>query len=71
MPSKTKVRGHITYDSYFGHVCTCALLEDESERDQIAVYAATVFVDRTIEATDTGSWYYRCDRCGAGAWSGL
>lgn len=69
MTSKTKVRGTITYDDYFGHVCTCAdVTPDDSE---YPVYERTVDVVRSVEPTETGSWFYACSRCGASGWSGL
>lgn len=75
----TKVRGKLTYDSYFGHVCTCtaretkltfAGFEGEQGEHDWTTYEPTVGVDRSIPPTDSGSWYYVCSRCGAGGWSG-
>jgi hypothetical protein len=60
-------RGQITYDDQHGHVCTCTK-RAVGERD---VYRPTVTVDRSIEPTESGSWWYSCSRCGAGGWSGL
>lgn len=65
--------GRITYDDQAGHVCTCT---EEVQRDadgnpDHATYEPTVRVARDIEPTESGSWYYSCSRCGAGAWSGL
>ena len=81
MSGKTKVRGQITYDDYFGHVCTCAERVERSNvqgfGDETAytmerpVYDPTVHVAREIEPTESGSYWYVCERCGAGAWSGL
>jgi hypothetical protein len=86
-----RVRGEITYDSEFGHVCTCTVeLSGECEGhpagpyDRMgetvycdgscspthATYEPTVHVDRSIEPTEGGSYYYVCGRCGAGGWSG-
>lgn len=60
--------GEITYDAHFGHVCTCA---DVTPPDSPhPVYDATVRVAREIAPTESGSWFYTCARCGAGAWSG-
>ena len=79
MTSKTKVRGQITYDSYFGHVCTCtakatklafAGFEGEQGEHDWTTYENTVSADRN-SGTETGSYWYSCARCGAGAWSGL
>lgn len=33
-------------------------------------YGNTIEVDRWIEPTNSGSYYYRCSRCGASGWSG-
>lgn len=33
-------------------------------------YDETVRVDRAVEPTEGGSYWYVCSRCGAGAWSG-
>jgi hypothetical protein len=57
--------GRITYDSEFGHVCTCSYIAETEE------YRLTVHVDPSVEPTEGGSWWYVCDACGAGAWSGL
>ena len=64
-------RGTITYDDRQGHVCSCAerwrsVLRYEAEPQ----YDRTVEVDRSIEPTEGGSYWYACSRCGAGAWSG-
>lgn len=64
----------ITYDDRCGHVCTCAELEPIRDTDGEAVmpdYAPTVHAVREVEPTETGSWLYECERCGATAWSGL
>jgi hypothetical protein len=62
-------RGEITYDGEVGHVCTCTrrVVGDTTKH---YVYARTVDVDRSVEPTESGSWWYVCSRCGAGAWSG-
>jgi len=68
----TKV-GQVIYDAECGHVCTCAEgkpLRDEEGEAIAPTYARTVHVARTVEPTESGSWWYVCDRCGAGAWSG-
>ncbi len=76
MATKTRVRGQITYDNYFGHVCTCTARDVEghdADGNAVAVfteYEPTVSADRD-SATETGSYWYSCSRCGAGAWSGL
>lgn len=69
-------RGNIIYDDFYGHVCTCAgtivmgFDEDMDYRAIFAEYEPTVKVDRSVEPTESGSYYYRCDICGAGGWSG-
>ena len=66
-------RGEITYDSdYNGHICTCTrkLVRDEEEEDDYYSYKPTVKEAREIEPTESGSWWYVCSSCGAGAWSG-
>lgn len=79
MSGKTKVRGHITYDNYFGHVCTCtakqtklgfAGFEGERGEHDWTTYERTVECDRS-SGTESGSFAYHCTRCGATAWSGL
>ncbi|MCR4339130.1 MAG: hypothetical protein NUW01_04490 [Gemmatimonadaceae bacterium] len=80
MTRSTITRGEITYDDYFGHVCTCT---GRVERGNIVgldgetaytmertVYEQTVGAVRD-SATETGSYWYTCSRCGAGGWSGL
>jgi hypothetical protein len=53
------VRGEITYNDELGtHVCT--LHGSES-----------VLADPLTPPTESGSWYYRCGVCRAGAWSGI
>jgi hypothetical protein len=39
--------------------------------DLLVSYENTVHVNRSVEPTESGSYWYDCDRCGAGAWSGL
>jgi hypothetical protein len=85
-------RSRITYDSEFGHVCTCTEIVahgeceghpagpfdpmgetvfcDGSCNPVHASYERTVTVDRSLEPTEGGSYYYVCSRCGAGGWSG-
>jgi hypothetical protein len=60
--------GQIIYDERYGHVCTCTqkIVSDSHG----ATYKPTVKVDRSIEPTESGSWWYHCTRCGAGGWSG-
>ena len=79
MASKTKTRGRITYDNYFGHVCTCtaqatkvgfAGFEGEHGEHDWTTYENTVECDRS-SGTESGSFAYHCTRCGASAWSGL
>jgi len=63
----------IIYDSELGHVCGCSEREPHRDADGNPIYPdydRTVSVDRSVEPTESGSWYYRCSRCGAGAWSG-
>lgn len=61
--------GQIIYDEQCGgHVCTCT--RTVPENFGWPVYKKTVKVDRSIEPTESGSWWYHCTRCGAGAWSG-
>lgn len=69
----TRKRGKLTYSDEYGHVCTCT---EKIERDADGFpshvgYLPTVRVVREVEPTETGSWYYRCERCGASGWSGL
>lgn len=79
MTSKTKARGQITYDNYFGHVCSCtakqttvsfAGFEGEQGAHDWTTYENTVECDRS-SGTESGSFAYYCTRCGATAWSGL
>jgi len=66
--------GQITYDDDFagGHVCTCSrrLVRDKEGEGDYYTYENTVVADRSVEPTQSGSWWYYCTRCGAGAWSG-
>lgn len=67
------MRGTITYDSEFGHVCTCAAtpVDYDNNGDPIGpAYTHTVKVARDIEPTEGGSYWYVCERCGTGGWSG-
>ena len=68
-----KTRGSITYDDQYGHVCTCteAVAYDAEGYPEHASYLPTVAADHGVTPTESGSWYYVCKRCGAGAWSGL
>lgn len=61
--------GQITYDHYFGHVCTCA--ETTPPLSEAATYDNTVKVAREIEPSESGTYWYYCERCGSGGWSGL
>jgi len=63
--------GEVIYDSQFGHVCTCteAVTYDDEGYPEPASYLPTVAADRA-SATESGSYWYSCQRCGAGAWSG-
>ena len=62
---------HIRYDEEYGHVCTCTeKVVVDAEGDAHRTYEPTVHVVREVEPTESGSWWYACDRCGAGAWSG-
>lgn len=68
--------GEIIYDDQYGHVCTCTqkLMNQVGFEGETAytypTYKPTVKVDRNIEPTESGSYWYHCTRCGAGAWSG-
>jgi hypothetical protein len=70
--SNRKQAGRITYDDRFGHVCTCTERGVYFDRDgtPYVEYSNTVAADRSIAPTESGSWWYSCSRCGAGAWSG-
>ena len=79
MTGKSKVRGSITYDNYFGHVCTCTAKETklnyagfEGERGahDWTTYENTVECDQS-SGTESGTFTYRCTRCGAIGRSGL
>lgn len=67
-----KVRGEVIYADGYGHVCTCteAVTYDENGYPEHADYLPTVTPDRET-ATESGSYFYSCSRCGAGTWSGL
>jgi hypothetical protein len=72
MDAQVKQRGTVIYDSEYGNVCTCTR-EDVGSADGGYVhtfYSPTVSPDRG-SGTETGSYWYTCSRCGAGAWSGL
>lgn len=73
MTQTKQKRGDITYDDQFGIVCTCteAVTYDDEGYPERASYLPTVKADRSIAPTESGSWFYVCDRCGSGAWSGL
>ena len=60
-------RGSITYDPDFGHVCTCTRATEYDDHGEPVApsYLPTVEVDRDVEPTQGGSWFYRCTRCGA------
>jgi hypothetical protein len=64
-------RGEVIYDSEFGHVCKCteAIEYDDEGYPSHATYQPTVTADRS-SATESGSYFYSCSRCGAGSWSG-
>lgn len=66
MSDQPAIRG-VIYDDQYGHVCTCT----QKDEGEFYSYKPTVKVARDVEPTETGSWYYVCSRCGAGAWSGL
>ena len=77
MASKTKIRGRVIYDSEWGHVCTCAesvggtyYVDGNPTPYQYATYDNTVRCDRS-SGTESGSFWWQCERCGAGTWSGL
>ena len=69
----TTRRGQLTYSDEYGHVCTCteAVEYDDEGYPSHTSYLPTVYVAREIEPTESGSWWYCCERCGAGGWSGL
>lgn len=50
------IRGKLTYDDREGHVCTA--------------HGRSVLCDRST-GTESGSFYWHCEDCGAGTWSGL
>src|SRR5258708_37244832 len=68
----TKVRGEIKYDSQYGHVCVCteAVEYDDEGYPTHATYLPTVSGDRG-SATESGSDYYSCSKCGARPGGGL
>ena len=70
MTSKTKIRGKITYDTHYGHVCTCTAFVDDVAYAPHTTYQNTVKCDRS-SGTESGAFAYYCARCGATAWSGL
>jgi hypothetical protein len=69
---KAEKHGKIRYDDQYGHVCTCTekVVRDQDGNPDHPTYKPTVKADRNIEPTDSGSYWYFCTRCGAGAWSG-
>ena len=73
MSAARATRGTIVYDNQCGHICTCtAASEYDKQGNPLPTsYLPTVSVDRDTRPTDSGSWFYVCDRCGAGAWSGV
>ena len=70
--STTRRTGEILYDEQYGHVCTCtrATEYDDDGYPSHDSYLPTVQADRDVRPTESGSWWYVCSRCGAGAWSG-
>jgi hypothetical protein len=72
MAARATQRGTVTYDDHFGHVCTCTegVEYDADGYPSRATYLPTVKADRNIAPTESGSYFYVCERCGAGAWSG-
>lgn len=67
----TATRGKVTYDSDYGHVCTCTQsVFSGFDGGGYVRYEPTVAVDRAVEPTESGAYWYVCSRCGAGAWSG-
>lgn len=71
--TETAKRGTITYSDQFGIVCTCteATEYDDEGYPSHASYLPTVTADHDTPPTDSGSWFYVCERCGACGWSGL
>ena len=65
-------KGEIKYDDQHGHVCTCteAVTYDDDGYPEHASYLPTVTADRH-SGTETGSYWYSCEACGAGTWSGV
>lgn len=65
-------RGEILYDDQYGHVCSCTAKVERDDGGELihTSFDPTVRVDRSVEPTQGGSWWYVCSRCGAGAWSG-
>lgn len=51
-------KGRLVFDDEHTHACS--------------LHGATIRCDRSIEPTESGSWWYSCSRvrCGAGGWSG-
>lgn len=73
MQAKQK-RGEVIYDDYSGaHVCRCTehVYYDEDGDPIHAEYDMSAVVCDRSSGTESGSFYYHCTRCGAGAWSGL
>ena len=66
-------RGTLTYSDEHGNVCSCteAVTYDDDGYPEHASYLPTVKRVRSVEPTETGSYYYACERCGASGWSGL
>jgi hypothetical protein len=48
----------LTFSDYYGHACSI-----HGPRP--------MRVNRNVEPTESGSYYYSCSVCGAGGWSGL
>lgn len=63
-------RGEVIFDSYFGHVCTCTAHRHSTWSDQRDDYERTVVSDPS-SGTESGTFTYRCERCGASTRSGL
>jgi hypothetical protein len=67
-------RGHLVYDDEGGGlVCTCTqvvTLDDDGSPEHVE-FDPTVQIDRSVEPTESGSWWFVCTRCGAAGWSGV
>lgn len=73
MSSTVKIRGKLMYDDYSASmVCTCTetVYRDDDDDPIHADYEDTVTADKN-SGTESGSYWYTCQKCGAAGWSGL